>query len=203
MFKYSKKAFSFMLSPSYQSGKFSLLESLKVYYLGLLLPLALNIIIGIVAVHSGYSISASSYSSFSQFAGYLHINIGNAYLSYIANMLVIVLLLLPVVSGLIGGSLLYFITGKIVHIYDEYDTVVGPSMLSSLPFSMFFWVVLLGNTLVGELLALLISVWAVLVLIFGLAGQNDISAWKALASIIVEYVIWIGFVIIFFMMIGI
>ena len=203
MFKYSKKALSFMLSPSYQSSKYSLFESLKIYYLGILLPLALNIIIGIVAVHSGYSISASSYSIFSQFAEYLNINIGNAYLNYIANMLVIVFLLLPILSGLIGGSLLYFITGKVVHIYDEYDTVVGPSILASLPFSMFFWVVLLGSTLAGEALALIISIWALLVLIFGRAGQNDISAWKALASIIVEYVIWAGFVIMFFIMIGI
>lgn len=203
MFEYSKKAFNFMLSPSYQSSKYSLFESLKIYYLGVLLPLALNIIIGIAAVHSGYSISASSYSIFSQIAEYLNINVGNAYLNYIANMLFIVLLLLPIVSGLIGGSLLYFITGMVVHIYDKYDTVVGPSILSGLPFSMFFWVVLLGNAIIGELLVLVISIWAALVFIFGLAGQNDISAWKVIGSIIVEYIIWTVFVIMFLLILGI
>ena len=170
-----KEGFNIMLHPKSATQKERKIgEALAFYYKISIIPLILYIILALVVP----STSAAGLSTLS------------AGLSSASGMLAIfgiLMLLIIIPISIFVNAFLYHIFGKLFKVFSNpYSNTFTAMVYGIVPAILFYWLTLIPF---GSLVLIIFGIWAFIVMIFALANQQNTSALKAFAVIIVTAII--------------
>jgi len=170
-----KEGFNIMLHPKSATQKERKIgEALAFYYKISIIPLILYIILALVVP----STSAAGLSTLS------------AGLSSASGMLAIfgiLMLLIIIPISIFVNAFLYHIFGKLFKVFSNpYSNTFTAMVYGIVPTILFYWLTLIPF---GSLVLIIFGIWAFIVMIFALANQQNTSALKAFAVIIVTAII--------------
>ncbi len=181
-----------MFDPKAMKRK-TLRDALLYYYKISIVPVVIGIILGAIGIAFFALLSAGIGSAFGSVAGSLGFTAPLTVFLIIAGICLLGIWVIEPLAIIISAALLQLIGGSLLGVFKgNYEDTLTSGIYSSSAGILLSWIMIIP--VVGWIISGIISVWAIIINILGLAKLHKTGPWKVLGVMILTGII-VGFVV--------
>ncbi|OJT94392.1 Yip1 domain protein [Candidatus Micrarchaeum sp.] len=185
---YTKKALDIALHPSSVNQSYGVGDAIAFYYKAAIIPAIAAAVLGFVLLFAFGSIALGIFGAFSPFlsgiAAYAPALMGifGAVLG-----LAYVLLLIPI-GIIVDGAIYHFFAKTLFKLWkNDISKTITATMYATFPAMLLMWAFFIP--ILGEVVAIVASIWSFIVLIISMARQQQVSGWRAFGGILISGIV--------------